>query len=274
MSVREREKVKREIARIFRERVRGMRYCEFETREHCGSEGHWLESRFNIRPNSRKDADYKGFELKVDSPKVSVGDYTADEYLYSQAAHGLRRINGDRHLYMEKTEFIRTFGYPNDSKGGRFGWTGRASPKYNVWNDCGQCLVLCPQSHNLYVVYSHRRDRRVTREAMPDAFKTGYVAIVMWRGATLRENIERKWNRNGFFMVRKDKKGAGGTYEEVVFGRPFDYDYFVEGVMKGHVVFDSGMVENSSRARNCSKFRVVNAWRGPFLSSLFEDRVT
>ena len=27
---------------------------------------------------------------------------------------------------------------------------------------------------------------------MPDAFKTGYVAIVMRRGATLRENVERK----------------------------------------------------------------------------------
>lgn len=268
----EREKVKREIAQMFRRRVRGERYCDHEASTHCGSEGHWLEARFSIRRNSRKDADYKGFELKAESSKVSVGDYTADEYLYSPAPHGLRRINGDKHIYMEKNEFIRTFGYPNDSKGGRFGWTGRASPRYNAWNDCGQCLVVCPESHNLYVVYSHRRDRRVTKEAMPDAFKTGYVAIVMWRGATLRENIERKWNQNGFFQVRK--QGRSGAYKELVFGLPFDYEYFVEGIRKRQVVFDSGMVENTNRSRNCSKFRVVDAWRGPFLSSLVEERVT
>ena len=105
-SARERNRVKREIARMFRERVRGRRYqdeCKRQrlsearsadddgddgdgdgdddegtrrTSTHCGAEGHWLEARFGIRPNSRKEADYKGFELKADSSKVSVGDWT------------------------------------------------------------------------------------------------------------------------------------------------------------------------------------------------------
>lgn len=274
MSARQREKTKREIIRMFRERVRGRRYTDCVSSAHCGAEGHWLERQFGIRPNSRVDADYKGFELKADSPKVSVGDWTADEYLYNRSAPHLQRINGNKHIYMDKNEFIRTFGYKNDSRDGRFGWAGRASPRYNVWNACGQCLVVCPESHNLYVVYSYRRDCRVTRDAVPDQFKTGYVAIVMWSAHALRAKIDLKWNQNGFFQVRKDGTRRNAAYHELIFSRPFDYEYFVEGIRQRQVVFESGMVENNNRFRNCSKFRVVNAWRGPFLSSLEEQRVT
>ena len=79
-----------------------------------------------------------------------MGDWTADEYLYSRGV-GLERINGDKHVYMEKNEFIRTFGYPNDNKGGRF--DGRAARARTTCGTSAASARDCPQSHNLYVVY-------------------------------------------------------------------------------------------------------------------------
>lgn len=262
-----REEIKEDIVAIFRERLKYKTYCKESTwKTHCGSEGHWLEEKFGIDRNSDKEADYKGFELKKNSRKVTIGDWTADEYLYSRSAPRLRGINGESHLYVDKNEFIRLFGYPNDAKQGRFAWSGRATPKYNKWNECGQSLVICPTSLNIYALYSFEKDRRATASAMPDAMRDGHVVIAMWYAETLRRKCEAKWNRNGFFQILKN---ADGEYVSVLFGKPFDYEYFIDGIKKGLVIFDSGMVENQNRFRNCSKFRVADN-HSAFMTNLHE----
>jgi len=272
----EREQIKEEIIRIFRKRLKGRKTFNETANQsasrtvHMGSEGHELERAFGIRANSSRKADYKGFELKKEVQKMTLGDWTASEYIYSKVAPILQRVNGEKHLYMEKNEFIRTFGYPNDSKDGRFSWSGRATPRYNKWNDCGQTLTVCPMSGNIYVVYSHQRDKRVTSVAVPDAFKSGYIVLVVWYGDRLRENVDMKWNQRGYFQVHR---GSDGRYSHVSFGRPFGYEDVIRGIRRGWVIFESGMVENNNRSRNCSKFRVFkkqNDAMSPFLLPFYD----
>lgn len=262
-----REEVRKEILRMFRDRICGKK--KPTDLSHMGSEGHWLERQFGIRANSYVDADYRGFELKSDSRMVTLGDWSADEYIYSRVAPLLMEANGARHLYMEKNEFIRTFGIPNNKYGGRFGWAGHATPRYNEWNRCGQVLIVCPQSGNVYAVYSHKKDQRVTAPTVPDVFKMGYVCIAVWYADSLRNRVDRKWNKCGFFQVRKNTRGE---YASVTFGKPFSLEYFLDGIKKKRIIFDSGMVENNSRQRNCSKFRVTGT--GPFMTALKDGEYT
>lgn len=258
-----RDAIKDEIVELFRKNVKGKE--KPRDLKHKGSEGHWLEQQFGIRANARIEADYKGFELKTDSKRVTLGDWSASEYLYSLVAPYLREANGERHLYMLKNEFIRTFGIPNHAYGGRFAWAGQASPRYNEWNRCGQALIVCPQSGNIYAVYSHNKDQRVTAHTVPDAFKVGYVCIAVWYVERLRRCVDQKWNTHGFFQI---KKNPHGRYASVAFGRPFGIEYFLDGIKKKRVVFESGMVENQSRQRNCSKFRVPGGSTSSFMTAL------
>lgn len=263
-----RDIVRGELEVMFDARLRGIRYQDVRPtilKRHNGEEGHFVEHTFGMKPNSRVTADYKGFEIKIVSPKTSILDKIADEYLFSQnGAPTLAKINGPRHLYIDKNHFIRTFGMPNTAKGERFAWSGRATPTYNAWNRCGQTLAVCPISNNFYVVYSYHQDRRTfARDCVPDVFKEGYIAIATWYAGVMRERIDGKWNVHGFCMP---VKSPSGVYQRLAFGRPFGFEHFVRSFKQGAIRFDSGLVENSAKSRSCSKFRGNTA----FISELFE----
>ena len=44
----------------------------------------------------------------------------------------------------------------------------------------------------------------------------------------------------GFFICKKNNKN-------ICFGKPFDYDYFIEGIKNNKIYFDSGMYEGNRR---------------------------
>ena len=255
--------VRSELVEIFNEKLRGKRYVK-EGSHHNGSEGHFVEKMFGIGRNSSKHADYKGFEIKIVSPKTDILEKIADEYLFSQnGAPTLASVNGDRHLYLTKNKFIQTFGQPNEKKSNRFSWSGRSSPKYGGWNECGQTLVICPRSSNFYAIYSYKKERRSFAHNVPDIFKTGYVAIAVWFATEMKDRIDNKWNVHGFM---KPVKAPSGEYVRLAFGRPFGFEHFVESVRRSTIVFDSGLVENANRGRSCSKFR----GNSTFVNELYE----
>ena len=259
--------VRRELEAMFDARLRDVHFQDVRPtilKRHHGEEGHFVEHTLGMSPNSRATADYKGFEIKIVSTKTSILEKIADEYLFSQnGAPTLARVNGPRHIHIDKNHFVRTFGMPNAAKGERFAWSGRATPTYNAWNRCGQTLAIC-SSGNFYVVYCYHHDRRTfARESVPDVFKDGYVAIATWYADVLRERIDGKWNVHGFCMPIKS---PSGVYQRLAFGRPFGFEHFVRSIKRGTVRFDSGLVENSAKSRNCSKFRGNTT----FIGELFE----
>jgi hypothetical protein len=76
--------------------------------------------------------------------------------------------------------------------------------------------------------------------------------IAIWKSEKMRDHIDRKFNIKGFFMCKKED----GKYNKICFGRPFDYEVFLQELKNGSIIFDSGMYDGNSR--NYSMFRSNN----------------
>jgi hypothetical protein len=69
----------------FNSHIKGKIYeTENSNIKHCGKEGHWLEKQMNLDHNNRNEPDLYGYEMKKESPKITFGDFSASEYLFSK----------------------------------------------------------------------------------------------------------------------------------------------------------------------------------------------
>ena len=94
-----------------------------------------------ITHNSNNMPDIDGYEMKKDSKKITFGDFSATEYLFSKNKSTINDINGSI-INISRTEFIRYFGTPNILKNNRYSWSGSCVPKYNNWNNYSILLIL------------------------------------------------------------------------------------------------------------------------------------
>lgn len=239
---------KQRIILTFLANVKGKEYSNDET-THCGSEGHWLETQMGILHNARNEPDIMGYEMKKTSSKITLGDFSASEYLFSRKKETIEHVNQWRtnQYRFTRTEFIRYFGTPKPSKNNRYSWSGSCVPTYGEWNDCGQRLVFNEQL-DLCVHYSFEKDTRECKYDFPTCVQTD-VLIAIWKRTKLEAHINKKFNVKGFFICKK----VHHTYEKICFGRPFDFMYFVNHIKNKTIIFDSGMYEGNSR--NYSQFR-------------------
>jgi hypothetical protein len=70
----------------------------------------------------------------------------------------------------------------------------------------------------------------------------------------MKNHIENKFNKNGFFILKK----LENKYEKICFGKSFNFEYFIESLKNKKIIFDSGMY--SGNTRNYSHFRGTNFW--------------
>lgn len=219
--------------------------------KHDGKEGHWLEKQFGISANSSNAPDLYGYELKKDSNKITLGDYSASEYLFSEKHDKLNILN-DKIINFTRTEFIKYFGMKNEEKN-RYSWSGKCIPKYNIYNDCGQMLVI-NDNNDILVNYSYDKDTRQSKSSYKEVFLGKIIVIALWKADHLQMKIENKFNKNGFIICKK----TCDTYNKICFGKAFDYVFFIDKIKNGEIIFDSGMIENNSRPysqfRSCGKF--------------------
>jgi hypothetical protein len=61
-------------------------------------------------------------------------------------------------------------------------------------------------------------------------------------------------NKKGFFICKK----IAGKYEKISFGKPFNFEYFLDCIKNKKIIFDSGMYEGN--IRNYSLFRGSSFW--------------
>lgn len=224
----------------FIENVKGKKY-QVKNKVHCGDEGHWLETQMGISHNSKNEPDIYGYEMKKNSKKISFGDFSASEYLFSE-----KRIHVKHTL--DKKCFIKYFGSPNKLKKNRYSWSGLCVPKYGKYNDFGQILIFDDEL-NLCIYYSFENDKREIKLTFPDFMKSE-ILIAFWTKDKLQTHINKKFNNKGFFIC---KKNENNVYDKICFGKPFDYLHFVNNVKNSNIIFDSGMYMGNSR--NYSHFR-------------------
>ena len=255
---------KERIIEIFRNQIKGIKPdVSTANIKHDGKLGHWLESKFGIDHNASNSADIWGFELKNETgSKTTFGDWSANEYIFDNPKFF--------HVFTEPTKllrrehFLKIFGKPNLEKNGRYSWSGEPCPKINIYNKFGQILKVI-ENNDIVVEYSFSEDKRSEkRTIVPSVFQNQNIIIARWygnevppsqTGKCLKAKLEDKFNNNGWFTC---KTNADGEYEKICFGKPMNFDNWIELVKKGIVFFDSGMYEGNPRPY--SQWRADNGY--------------
>lgn len=246
------------IIKIFNENIKGINInISNKNKKHSGKEGHWLEKQFGIKHNSKNEPDIYNYEMKKHSnKKITIGDFSASEYLFSIK---MKRnyINENNKwsddINIKRDDFIKYFGNFNKNKK-RYSWSGTCIPKYKNWNSNGQILEI-NEYNDLYITYSYSKDQREDYKlTFPDYLQKDNLIIAYWNNDKLKNHIDNKYNKNGFFICIKEND----KYEKISFGKPFNFEYFIEGIKNGKVIFDSGMYIGNTR--NYSHFRGYSFW--------------
>jgi MvaI/BcnI restriction endonuclease family len=259
------EEIKEKIRRRFDEFVKNRTIDTSSLNQFSdGKEGYWLETQMGVKHNSKNGPDIRGFEMKKDSKKITFGDFSASEYLFSQNQPIIEEYNcwanGEGHI--TRKEFIKYFGNPNYKKHGRLSWSGKCVPKYGEYNECGQGLFIS-EENDIFILYDYEKDEREHNKDKNYEFLKGEPKIIaVWTSDKMRNHINNKYNSKGFFICVKE----GEVYTRVCFGKPFDFDYFIQNIKNGNIIFDSGMYNGNPR--NYSEFRSKNR---NFWSSLISD---
>ncbi len=249
----DKEADKKKIIELFRNNVKGKK---IDNKKYDGNEGHELEKLMGIKQNSNNSPDIFGYEMKKDSNKISFGDYSASEYLFSIKKDNLNKLNKFEYN-MTRDEFIKIFGtekgQENEIK--RYSWSGKCTPqKYNEYSECGQKFKV-NENDDLCIMYSYNDDKRENKnEVIPEKFRDNEIVIAIWLKKKIQSNINNKFNNKGFFILIKDKKTK--LYDKIGFGLPFNYNFFIQKFKENKIFFDSGMYIGNTR--NYSLFRANN----------------
>ncbi len=246
------DKNKLDIIELFRKNIKGKKIeLQNYNNKHCGKEGYWLETRMNINHNSRNEPDINGYEMKKYSKKITFGDYSASEYLFSKDKKYINKKNEWEYnlINITKDQFIKFFGTQKPLKNNRYSWSGNCIPTYNNFNTCGQKLTITDEN-DICIYYSYSEDKRDDiKIKFPYYLKKDNILIVVWKNEKMREHINKKFNNKGFFIIKKKEH----TYNKICFGKKFDYECFIDGIKKQNIIFDSGL--HLGNNRNYSHFR-------------------
>jgi hypothetical protein len=215
------------------------------------------KNQMKIKHNCKSEPDIFGYEMKKNAKKITFGDISANEYLFSKNKQTIEKLNNwnENEHTITRNEFIKYFGKSNPKKNNRYSWSGSCVPNYGVWNDFGQILLFDDNS-NLFIKYSFEKDTRSCKIDYPIFLHKNDIIIAMWKCEKLEKHINIKYNNKGFFICKKNDD----KYDKICFGKPFDYNYFVDNIKKRNIIFDSGMYVGNNR--NYSHFRSLanNFW--------------
>lgn len=240
------DEVKQKIIDLFYKNVKGNRSdTRSSNTKHDGTEGHWLERQMGVAPNADNKPDLFGYEMKnhTSSGKISYGDWSANEYIFHGKSN--KRNNTNKDFNISRDAFFDFFGKPNLAKNNRPSWSGEPCPTYfHQTTKFGQTLNL-DKDNNIIITYSYSLDERKNKASiMPSQLQKDELVIAKWNRQSLKNKIERKFNQRGWFTCRKDNNG---TYEEISFGPPMDFNTWLSLFKNKKVYFDSAMYKGNNR---------------------------
>lgn len=239
---------------IFHNNVKGkMPDVKGANKGHDGKYGHWLEKQFGISVNRDNKADIYGYELKNETAvKTTFGDWSANEYIYTNEKY--KNLFKGSLKSKKQDSFVKIFGHPNPEKNNRYSWSGKPVPKINGYNEFGQVLIIDNKSFDIIAKYSYSKDKRKSKsQIVPKELRIDNLELARWygketpegkKGKCLKQKVEDKFNDKGWFTCKRD---SNGYYDTICFGKPLNFEEWIDLVRKGIVYFDSGMYEGNPR---------------------------
>jgi hypothetical protein len=233
-----------ELKHIFDKKLKNKKYIKTHL-EHCGEEGHYIEKCLGLEHNAKNEPDFKGWEIKKKSKKISFGDWSSTGYLFKQDNY-MKSFNNIP-FNITRNDYMKYFGNYNIDKK-RYSWSGSCIPKYNEWKYNGTIIVI-DNNNNIYIVYSNNKDTRNIK--LPNLFtKQEYIILQYWKQANIKKFVENKFNKNGFVIFEKNNENI---YSKMLIGNTIDFKKFINLFKNNKIIFDSGMYEGNTR--NYSQFR-------------------
>ncbi len=246
---------KQKIISLFNTKVKGKKpNLSKYTKKHDGKAGYWLEKQMGIKPNASNEPDIYGYEMKnqTTSGKITFGDWSADEYIFK---HGRpNKIHDTNKDYdISRDDFLRIFGRPNPEKDNRLSWSGTPCPSYiNERNSYGQILEI-DEEENIVISYSYSLDKREHKNIIvPKDMQKENIVLAKWYNESIKKKLEDKFYQKGWFTC---KKNADGIYDSIHFGKPMNFESWLDLLKAKKVFFDSGM--HYGNKRNYSQWRAM-----------------
>jgi hypothetical protein len=241
-------KAMKSIVKIFMKQVYGkIPQTDSYDPKHSGKEGHWLEKMMGVKPNASNTPDLLGFEMKKQTRlKITLGSWDPNHWVFRDKKYGI-----------DRNDFLNIFGKPNPKKNNRMSWSGSPVPKLHGVNSFGMRTKISNDSISFH--YSFDDDSRVDKSSIvPDKLQKNDIEICRWDffgKKSLKEKVESKFNKQGWFICYKD---GAGRYSRIGFGKPFNFETFLNYFKKGYVFFDCGMYQGN--ARNYCQWRAYNVF--------------
>ena len=237
-----RDLIKRELLEVFEKNVKGKipDLSQFN-KKHDGREGDWLTIQMGLKVNGKNEPDYKGFEMKTDSPKTTFGDWSPTTAIYKKPEKGTKPK-------LERDNFLTIFGHKHPDtegrKAGRYSWCTPIFPNSQEFNNQGQ-IIKVDNSSNVIAYYYYSKDKRLNKaKLVPVELQVDELILAKWDAKNLKSKLEKKFNKLGWFKCIKDKSGK---YEKIQFGNPINFENFIKLVKTGDIFCDSGMYSQNSR---------------------------
>lgn len=227
---------------------------------HDGKYGHWLETQMKIPHNRNNAPDLWGFEMKNNTKtKTTFGDWNADYYIFRDPKY----FNTKNKPIENRDIFMAIFGSPNPEKKNRYSWSGKPTPKIKNFNEFGQKLKI-DNKNNIIAIYSFSKDKRKDKlKIIPREMQKDNLVLARWDYDSIKIKVESKFNKLGWFKCEQNKSGI---YTNIIFGKPINFETWIDGVKRGLIYFDSGMHVGNSRFY--SEWRANNS----YWDSLIDER--
>ena len=229
---------KQQIITLFNDNVKGIEIClKGQNVNHCGKEGHWLETKMGLKHNAKNEPDLLGYEMKTGESVTTFIDKAPDNMFINGAPMPKRNAN-EKQKFWEKYASIK-----ESDKATVGGW------RIDQFNYSGQKLCV-DEKDNIFVIYDYSQDKRENKESILDLNKEPHI-IMQWNAESLKSSIENKFNQKGFFKCIKENN----KFVKICFGGPITFDFWIDQVKKG-LIYHDGYSKVNGRGRHV--FRAAN----------------
>ena len=208
------EESKVNIIEHFHKNVFG-RFPDDLKKNHKGYKGHWLELNLGGKIDADGDADLNGFECKIESKKVSWGDWGPSYRIFCDKSYKLFKTGN---IKENMWKFVKNIGVKrNDLKHGiYFSMSGEHVPTYiNDSTNIG--LSLEENNSDISIFYNFDKDLRESKDiSVPKEFQKNSLLIYKWFGTNSSFNIfkENVLKNSLPILVKFEGKNASVSLEE------------------------------------------------------------
>ena len=227
---------KQQIIALFNNNVKGVEIClEGQNINHCGKEGHWLETKMGIKHNAKNEPDINGYEMKTGDKATTFID-KAPDIMYLNGEELPRRNKKLKEEYWKKYASTK-----ETDKSTIGGWS------IDKFNKSGQKLIV-DECNNIVVLYDYKEDTRENKELLE--LNVVPHIILQWNVKSLSEAINNKYKKGFFKCIKENKK-----FTKICFGKPITFDIWINELKKG-VIYHDGYSKLDGRGRHV--FRASN----------------